>query len=402
MKRKKDPYHTESQSVTRRLVKIGARLLLLLAVMTGCLTAGIILYNQWVNSNRGGEIVINPDLSLPEQIYLLTVINAQADRLTTPAGKGTQPMPFVVTAGESADIVAANLQAAGLISDADLFQAYIRYYGIDTQLEAGEFVLDPQMTIPEMARQLTAAVAQEATLRFIEGWRMEQMVAYLQTVQVAQIDSRQFAQIVNRQTPLDLSAHDYLVALPADASLEGYLFPDTYRVPLDADAAFLVTAMLANFGQRVTPAMRQAFGVQGLTMLEAVTLASIVEREAVLQGERAVIAGVFYNRLAQGMRLETDPTVQYALGFQPEEDTWWKSPLFLSDLEVDSPYNTYLYNGLPPGPIANPGLSALEGVAFPEKTTFLFFFADCQAAIPGTHLFSETYEEHLAYVQRCR
>jgi UPF0755 protein len=135
---------------------------------------------------------------------------------------------------------------------------------------------------------------------------------------------------------------------------------------------------------------------------EAVTLAAIVEREAVVATERPIIAGVFYNRLAQGIKLEADPTVQYPLGYQPDSDSWWKSPLFLVDLEMDSPYNTYRYGGLPPGPIANPSLSSLEAVAFPAATEFIFFVADCEAAVPGSHAFSITYEEHLANVQRCR
>jgi UPF0755 protein len=102
------------------------------------------------------------------------------------------------------------------------------------------------------------------------------------------------------------------------------------------------------------------------------------------------------------MKLETDPTVQYALGYQSVGDTWWKSPLLFADLEVDSLYNTYRYPGLPPGPIANPGLSSLEAVAAPQASEFIFFFADCNAKVPGTHLFSVTYEEHLANVQSCR
>jgi len=102
------------------------------------------------------------------------------------------------------------------------------------------------------------------------------------------------------------------------------------------------------------------------------------------------------------MMLQADPTVQYALGYQTEADTWWKNPLTLADLKINSPYNTYLHNGLPPGPIANPGLAAMRAVADPAQTDYLFFVADCQTAVPGSHLFSVTYEEHLANVENCR
>ena len=135
--------------------------------------------------------------------------------------------------------------------------------------------------------------------------------------------------------------------------------------------------------------MRQLIGAQGLSLREAVTLASIIEREGVLNAERATIASVFFNRLELGMKLEADPTIQYAVGYDAANDSWWKSPLFQTDLELDSPYNSYLYPGLPPGPIANPGLSSLRAVAEPAQTQFIFFVADCSGEAPGSHNFSQ-------------
>jgi UPF0755 protein len=148
--------------------------------------------------------------------------------------------------------------------------------------------------------------------------------------------------------------------------------------------------------------MRQAYGFYGLNLREAVTLASIVEREAVVHEERPTIAGVFLNRLGQEMKLEADPTVQYALGYDADSSKWWKNPLTLDDLAFDSPYNTYVVTGLPPGPIANPSLASLQAVAEPAQTEFIFFVVDCTASTSGSHVFSATYEEHLANVQRCR
>ena len=245
-------------------------------------------------------------------------------------------------------------------------------------------------------------MVQEVDVRFVEGWRLEQMADYLADNPVANIDANQFLAIVQRQAPFDLAPYQFLADLSPTTSLEGFLFPDTYRLPPDADAPYLVNLMLQTFDRRVTPAIRQGYVAQGLSLREAVTLAAIVEREAVVATERPIIAGVFYNRLAQGIKLEADPTVQYPLGYQSATDSWWKSPLFLVDLEMDSPYNTYRYAGLPPGPIANPSLSSLEAVAFPAETPFIFFVADCQAAVSGSHAFSVTYEEHLSNVQRCR
>jgi UPF0755 protein len=131
----------------------------------------------------------------------------------------------------------------------------------------------------------------------------------------------------------------------------------------------------------------------GLSLFEGVTLASIVQREAVVEEEQSLIASVFLNRLRTGIKLDSDPTVQYALGLQEGQNTWWPNPLNEEDLMVDSLYNTYLYPGLPPGPIANPGLSAIQAVAFPDESPYFYFRARCDGS--GRHAFAVTYEEHL-------
>jgi UPF0755 protein len=205
---------------------------------------------------------------------------------------------------------------------------------------------------------------------------------------------------VRRQAAFDLSS--YTLLLPEGTTLEGYLFPDTYRVPTEADAGYLVDLILQNFSEQVTLEMRQGFSAQGLSLHEAVTLASIVEREAVVAEERPIIARVFLNRLEQNIPLQADPTIQYAVGYQADVDSWWKHGLTVTDLQMNSPYNTYIIEGLPPGPIANPGLAALQAVAAPATTDDIFFVADCAPGQNGRHLFSLTYEEHLANVAQCQ
>jgi len=396
-----DPY--KNQSGCYRTAGWIFRAGLLLLVMVFCLTAVFILYARWLNSGQGGVRLEGGGTHLTpvERFYLQTYLAARAEQLQTPVGVGGE-VPFTVTPGESASDITANLTAVGLMPNAELFLNYLHYFGLDSQLEAGDFLLDPTWTLPELAVALTDAQAREITLRFIEGWRLEEMADSLRQLQPANIDADTFQAIAQRQAPFDLSHYDFLASLPPDATLEGYLFPDTYRVPIDADAAYLVDLMLANFGSRVTPDMRQAFGAQGLSLREAVTLASIVQREAVVAEERPLIAGVFYNRLRSDHLLQADPTVQYALGYQPDKQTWWKTPLFLVDLQLDSPYNSYIYSGLPPGPIASPGLGSLEAVANPVETDFLFFVASCDDLAPGSHLFSMTYEEHVVNVEKCR
>ncbi|MDX1664495.1 MAG: endolytic transglycosylase MltG [Candidatus Promineifilaceae bacterium] len=380
-----------------------ARLALLLLGLVACAAAGFLLYGQW----RGGGITIasasrgpDPDLGPAQRLYLESYLRSQAERLNQPLAPGRGPVSFIIEPGESAAQVADALAAAGLISDRELFVNYLRYYGLDSELEAGSFRIDPQISMAQLGLELTDASVREITLRFLEGWRAEEMAAYLTATTPAAIDAGRFLALVRRELPLDLSPYPAVRDLPPDAALEGFLFPDTYTVAVDADAETLLALMLANFEQRVTPTMREAYASRGLTLREAVTLASIVEREAPLVQERPLVAGVFYNRLAQGMPLQADPTVQYAVGYDPVREVWWKSPLSQADLQVQSPYNTYRVSGLPPGPIANPGLNSLEAVAQPEATPYLFFVADCERE--GAHLFSTTYEEHLDYVERCR
>jgi UPF0755 protein len=395
---RKNPY---AQSTNRRSLWL-ARLALLFIVVLVVGTASWLLIGRIQAAFQGGVVIGegNPNLSTAERLYLQAYLARHAGELQQAYGPFDAVTFFVVAPGETANIIASNLQAAGLISDPELFVNYVHYYGLDNQLKAGEFQFNGRVTIPDLVLNLTNAVTRDIQLRFIEGWRLEEMANYLAVTTPGQLDADDFLAIARRETRFDLAP--YNLSLPDAATLEGYLFPDTYGVPADADTRYLVDAMLQNFNQRVTPAMRQGFGLQGLSLHEAVTLASIVEREAVIEEERPLIARVFLNRLAQGMRLQADPTTQYALGYQANTNSWWKSGLTLADLQYQSPYNTYFAEGLPPGPIANPGLSSLQAVAEPATAAYLFFVADCTAGQAGRHLFSTTFAEHEAYVAQCQ
>jgi UPF0755 protein len=357
----------------------------------------------------GRETTVVPDnsLSAAEHAFLRGYLTLHAADLERPAGLSDAPVAFAIAPGESAAAVAERLEEAGLIIDATLFRYYLRYYALDAGLEAGDFTLRGTMTLPEIAETLSSARADEIEVRITEGWRLEQTADYLAERPDLGIDPAAFLALA-RLDPAAPDADrlrtefDFLVALPAGATLEGYLFPDTYRLPADASAADLIETMLYTFDRRVTPDIRQAAAASGLSLHGAITLASIVEREAQLPDERPVIASVFLNRLAQGIKLDADPTVQYALGFQPDTGEWWKRPLVYADLEYNSPYNTYQVAALPPGPIASPGLAAIEAVVYPAATDYLYFVVDCLSDTPGAHVFATTFEEHEANVARCQ
>lgn len=325
-----------------------------------------------------------------EGLILGAYLSLRQGDLNRPAGSSDAPVAFTVEPGETVASIADRLQEAGLIRDAGLFRNYVRYYGLDSGIEAGNFTLRKTMTIPEIARTLGHATADEVAFRTVEGWRLEQIAEALRNAQGLNIDADEFLALA-RTGQFD---YDFLKDRPEGATLEGFLFPDTYRLEKDATAEDLINAMLVNFDRRVTPEIREGLANQNLSLYQGIIVASIVEREAVIADERPLIASVFLNRLKIGMKLDADPTVQYALGYQEDTGEWWKRPLLLVDLEVDSPYNTYKNPGLPPGPIANPGLDSIRAVADPADTNFLYFQAECDNS--GKHRFAETLEEHFA------
>jgi UPF0755 protein len=339
----------------------------------------------------GGSEEVNAgslQMSSLERTLIGLYLNLRKSDIESPAGSDSTAVVFTINPGESAATIAPRLQREGLVADSQLFLYVVRYRGLDAQLEAGEYELRADMTMEQIIDNLQHGRLREVTVTIPEGKRAEEVAALLEESGI--VDSEGFMAAVRSGS----TAYDFLSDRPADAptTVEGYLFPETYRIPVDYDAAQILDLLLSTFGERFTVEMRQAAANEGLTVHQVVTLASIVEREAVVAEERPIIASVYLNRLEQGMYLQSDPTVQYALGYQEDTGQWWKIPMSLDeDVQVDSPYNTYMYPGLPPGPICSPGLASIEAVLNPADTPYLFFFSK----FDGSHAFAETYEEHL-------
>jgi UPF0755 protein len=311
----------------------------------------------------------------------------EQEQLMTGYDSQGAPRPFEIKLGESTYDITNRLQSEGLIEDAGLLRDYLIYSGLDKTIQAGKYTLNPRNSPVEIAHALQDASPSEVTFRILPGWRLEEIAAALPTsgLNFSAWDFMKLATNPPDSMPL---AHE----LPPGASLEGFLFPDSYRLQRAITVQDFLKTALDDFQAKVTPDLLAGFENQGLSLFEAVTLASIVQREAIVEEEMPMIASVFTNRLRAGMRLDSDPTVQYALGLVPENGTWWKSPLSLDDLQVGSSYNTYQIPGLPPGPIANPSLSALRAVAFPADTPYYYFRAACDGS--GRHNFAETFEQH--------
>ena len=359
------------------------------------------LTEQFLAIEQQSEALIDPDRGenalTPEYIeaqILAWNLRLKEDQLLIPASTDPRPRPFTINLGEPARFISARLAAAGFIRDAELFNLYLRVNRLDRNIEAGNFMLAESMTMQEIAQELQQARFEEVLVTIPEGFRAEEIAERLAENFV--IDGERFLTAVRQPRSLSLfDDYDFLQRLPVDAPLEGYLFPDTYRFPVNVSRPEIVLAsILDNFDNRVgTDGL--IGGSSGLSDYDLITLASIVEREAVQGDERPLIASVYLNRLngacpdVGGRYLQADPTVQYAKG--TTGDWWWKPQTIEEYAEVQSLYNTYLNPGLPPGPISSPGLLAIEATKSPGQTVYCFFVA---TGDDGRHAFARTLAEH--------
>ena len=322
-----------------------------------------------------------------QRIYYSIRLLSQKDELLKPVDSMGSPRSFQIVSGESVNLIALHLEEAGLIRDAGLFRMFLVYSGKDTDLQSGDFSLSPAYSAIQIAQTLRDVNAREVTFRILAGWRVEEVAAGL-AVSGLNIKPDDFIRMAGQPGAGILP--DSLSDLK---NMEGFLFPASYRFMRSATNSDVLSAASRLFDEQVPSDLRTAFKRQGLTLLQGVTLASIIQREALVAEEQPIIASVFFNRIKNGMKLESDPTVQYSLGYNSTQKTWWTNPLSLKDLKYNSPYNTYSRLGLPPGPIASPALSAMRSVAYPAETPYLYFRARCDGS--GQHYFSVTFDEHL-------
>lgn len=314
----------------------------------------------------------------------------------TPASPGRE-VTVVIEEGANVDEVAKELQQLEVIPSAQQFATLATLMGLAHRLAPGTYTLrtgSSALTVLETIRVKPSPPV--IRLTFPEGIRIEEMAAIVEASGLA--TAEEFLQAVERaQLPPGLA--EFLPppeALPPGQRLQGYLFPDTYFLPQGSTVDDLVALMIVTLDERFTPALRAAAAEKGLNPHQALTLASIVEREAVIPEERPLIAGVFLNRLRANDLLGADPTVQFAVALDPANVArfgWWKKELTIDDLETQSPYNTRLYAGLPPGPITNPGLASIEAVANAAQTDYYYFVANAKAG-DGSHVFAVTEAEH--------
>ncbi|MEG4056558.1 MULTISPECIES: endolytic transglycosylase MltG [unclassified Microcoleus] len=291
--------------------------------------------------------------------------------------------------GTPSQKIGRDLEAAGLIRSSSAWNMWARWLTLQNReggFQAGTYQLSPTQPLSAVAEKIWKGEVVQQSFTIPEGWSLQQMSAYFEAQGF--FPAKEFmaaaSQIPYAQFPW----------LPSGLPhLEGFLYPDTYQ--LDGDRITpqaAITQMLTRFEQTALPVYQKNQNNTKLSLKEWVTLASIVEKEAVVASERNRISGVFNNRLKKGMALGSDPTVEYALGIRQTKE----KPLTFKQVETPSPYNTYINPGLPPTPIASPGIASLEATLTPENTEYLYFMA----RYDGTHIFSRTQAEHDAAVAK--
>jgi UPF0755 protein len=277
------------------------------------------------------------------------------------------------------------LDAEGVVHPAWAAETYYRLARSATSLQAGEYRFDRPTSLSDVLTRMGHGDVLKHTIVVPEGLTAEETFELFWSRGISRPEAFHNA-LCNPQLISSIAR--------GAPDLEGFLFPDTYVVTRSTSARQIVETMLSNFRRHFTPEMRARAQAEGRSERDVVTLASIVQRETSLDREAAVVASVYWNRLNKGMRLQADPTVAYAL----KRDGKWTGTLYRSDYGYDSPFNTYLNDGLPPGPICNPGVDALAAALAPARTDFLYFVADRT----GGHTFSRTFQEHLDAIATAR
>lgn len=273
---------------------------------------------------------------------------------------------FVISKGAGVSDIAKKLKENNLIKSEVAFKVYVKQNNLTGKLQAGSYKVSPAMSVQELVKILQRG-SEDIWVTLIEGWRLEEM---------ADVISLKFK--VQKSKFIELAK-------------EGYMFPDTYLFPREATIEYIIGTLRKTFDNRLTADLQARMYAKGLTDTQGVILASIVEREARSDKARTAVASILLKRFKIGMGLNADATLQYILGYQPTEKSWWKRHLTLEDKKIDSPYNTYLYKGLPPAPICNPSLSSLEAVANADPNTpYLYYYHDSK----GVSHYAKTLDEH--------
>lgn len=301
------------------------------------------------------------------------------------SGNRTSQVRFIIKEGSSVNDIGLALKNNGIIYSEQLFGMGVLLEGASGSLQAGEYLIPANASIKNMITLFsTGETEDEVSITILEGWSNQEIASYLDEEGiVTEQDFLDAANVTDSREILPNVSFPVLSGKPDTQGLEGFLYPDTYRIFENANASDIIFKMLTNFEQKLSEEDRQQIEAQGKTPYDVLTLASIVEREESKLDDMKIVAGIFWKRLEIGMALQSDATINYVTDGGRRQPT-------LEDLETESPYNTYLYRGLPPGPIGNPSIAAIRATINYEESDYLYFLHP----LSGETIYSKTLNEH--------
>ena len=348
----------------------------------------IVPYILFLTRRNALEEVVGPaadELAFGKKYSLVTSLGANLDALQKPASAKQEISTLEIQTGDTASVVTQKLADSGALTDSALFIDFLVYSGADRKLRPGKYVIEANSTIPQIAESLTDPASSLILFSVLQGMRLEEIAALIPS------------------SGLPFTAEEFLAAAqnvsPEDhptggTSMEGYMLAGSYVIRRETGVRRFIQGFVDVFNRKMDETMIQALAEKGLDVSQSVVLASMIAREAMDANEYGLISSVFLNRLAMGMPFQSDPTVQYAIGWDAITQSWWKNPLTQSDLAVISAYNTYQMTGFPPAPISNFSFEVLEAIAGTPNTDYYFFRLRCDGS--ALHNFAATYAEHEA------
>ncbi|MFA5431291.1 MAG: endolytic transglycosylase MltG [Candidatus Paceibacterota bacterium] len=319
-------------------------------------------------------------------ILLLSLITFLITSIFYSSNKNIEAELFTIKKGQAVKEIALNLKKEGLIKNSYSFIVYTVLSRKYSKIQAGEYLVSSQMNIPKILSLFTNGETHKEKLTIIEGWDLKDIAEYFKEKNIA--TEKETYSITGNPTEenesININNYSFLKDKPNNLSLEGYLFPDTYYIEKGDNAEDIINKMLDNFSKKLTPDLIGEIKKQNKTIFEIITMASLIEKEVITLEDKKIVSGILWKRMVSHMRLQVDATILYVQGKKGTD-------IYTKDTQIDSPYNTYRNDGLPLGPISNPGMDSILAAIYPTKSAYYYYLSAPNKAT----IFSKTLEEHI-------
>ena len=313
-------------------------------------------------------------------ICFVAAVFLWSDIYLAPEPGSNKLVSFTVEKGEGAKEISVKLKSEGLLKHSSIFRIYVLLIGKSKKLQAGQYELSPSMSLSDIVKKFSKGKIIKEKITIIEGWNLKDIARYFQEKNIS--SQEEFLELTKNDFSQGISV---LSDKPKDLDLEGYLFPDTYEIIPGTSAKNIIKKILNNLDQKITPDLREEISRQKKSIFEIITMASLIEKEVSSFEDKKIVSGIFWKRIKTNTPLQSCASINYITGKNDRGALW-------QDIEIDSPYNTYKYRGLPLGPISNPGLESILATIYPEESDYWYYLSTPS----GKTIFSKTFKEHSA------